>query len=122
MLTVIIGMLIALVLAAVVLALVAVPARREGRDVLTSEGEQLVNQALERTAGAVGAAKERVGGLAERLPGGRGDNQKVSDAVEPGTSQPDATEPDSIESHSIDLRDVPVPTPATEPQRASHRR
>jgi hypothetical protein len=73
MLTVIIGMLVALVLAAVVLALVAVPARREGRDVLTRQGEQIVNQARERTAGAVGAARGRVGDLAERLPVGRGD-------------------------------------------------
>lgn len=102
MLTVIIGMLIALVLAAVVLALVAVPARREGRDVLTSEGEQLVSQALGRTAEAVGAAKERVGGLAERLPVGRSDDHKGPD--------------------TIDLRDVPAPAPAVAPQRSSHRR
>lgn len=71
MLTVIIGMVVALVLAAVVLALVAVPARREGRDVLTSQGEQLVSHALERTADAVGAARERtadaVGAARERV-------------------------------------------------------
>lgn len=101
MLTVIIGMLVALVLAAVVLALVAVPARREGRDVLTSEGEQLVSQALERTAGAMGAARERVGGLADRLPVGRGDDKA------PGT---------------IDLRDAPVTAPAGGRERTSHRR
>ena len=85
-----------------VLALVAVPARREGRDVLTSEGEQLVSQALERTAEAVGAAKERVGGLAERLPVGRGGDHKAPD--------------------TIDLRDVPAPIPAAASERTSHRR
>jgi hypothetical protein len=99
MLTVIIGMLLALVLAAVVLALVAVPARREGRDVLTPPGEQIVNQARERTAGAVGAARLRVGDLAERLPVGR------ADAPEPA-------------SQTIDLRDAPTRAGS----RTSHRR
>ena len=104
MLTVIIGMLVALVLAAVVLALVAVPARREGRVVLTSEGEHLVSQALERTADAVGAAKDRI---AERLPVGLGADQE--------TREP-------MHHETIDLRDVPTPTPAVVTERASHRR
>jgi hypothetical protein len=68
MLTVILGMLIALVLAAVVLAAVAVPARQQGREVLTTQGEELVSQAFERTAEAMGAARTRVGELADRLP------------------------------------------------------
>jgi hypothetical protein len=68
MLTVILGMLVALVLAAVVLAAVAVPARQQGREVLTTQGEELVSQALERTAEAMGAARDKVGELADRLP------------------------------------------------------
>lgn len=64
----IVAMLIALLIAGVVVALVAVPARREGRDVLSPEGEQIVQSARERTVEAVGAAREKVGDLAEKLP------------------------------------------------------
>jgi len=53
MTTVIVGMFVALVLSLAVVALVAVPARRQGRDVLTPQGEQLVQSARERTT-AVG--------------------------------------------------------------------
>ena len=45
----IIGMILALALSLTVVALVAVPARREGRDLLTPQGEQLVQSARERT-------------------------------------------------------------------------
>jgi len=54
---VIVGMLLALLLALGVVALVAVPARREGREVLTPQGEQLVQQ-----------ARDRVVDLRDRLP------------------------------------------------------
>jgi hypothetical protein len=54
---VIVGMLCALLLALGVVALVAVPARREGRELLTPQGEQLVQQ-----------AREKVGDLKDRLP------------------------------------------------------
>ena len=56
MTTVIVGMLVALVLAVGVVALVAVPARREGRELLTPHGEQLVQQ-----------ARDKVGDLRDRL-------------------------------------------------------
>jgi hypothetical protein len=104
MLTVIVGMLVALVLAAVVLALVAVPARQQGRELLTSQGEEIVSQALERTVGAMGAARERVGELADRLPLPGGEGRHAPD--------------------TIDLRDTPPAAPAsTSPgERASHRR
>jgi hypothetical protein len=59
MTTVIVGMLLALLLAIGVVALVAVPARREGRELLTPQGEQLVQQ-----------ARERVVDLRDRLPAG----------------------------------------------------
>ena len=65
---VIVGMLTALLISAVVVALVAVPARREGRELLSPQGEQLVQAALERTADAVGVARDKVGDLADKLP------------------------------------------------------
>jgi hypothetical protein len=68
MTVVIVGMLTALLISAVVVALVAVPARREGRELLSPQGEQLMQAALERTADAVGVAREKVGDLAEKLP------------------------------------------------------
>jgi hypothetical protein len=104
MLTVILGMLVALVLAAVVLALVAVPARQQGRELLTSQGEEIVSQALERTAEVMGAARDRVGDLADRLPlpGGEGRHAPTT----------------------IDLRDAPDGDSASTSsgERASHRR
>jgi hypothetical protein len=103
MLTVIVGMLVALVLAAAVLALVAVPARQQGRELLTSQGEEIVSQALERTVEAMGAARERVGDLADRLPlpGGEGRHTPAT----------------------IDLRDTPdaAPAPTSPGERSSHR-
>ncbi|MGL4176381.1 MAG: hypothetical protein ACRCSN_09925 [Dermatophilaceae bacterium] len=47
MLTVVLGMLVCLVLAGVVLAVVAVPARRSGRDLLTERGEAVVGGLVE---------------------------------------------------------------------------
>jgi hypothetical protein len=66
MTSVIVGMLAALVIAGVVVALVAIPARRAGRELLSTEGEQLVQAARERTFEVVGSAREKVGDL--RLP------------------------------------------------------
>ncbi|GAB3599893.1 hypothetical protein GCM10027446_32310 [Angustibacter peucedani] len=93
MTTVIVGMLIAVLIAAVVVALVAVPARREGRDILTPQGEQLVQAARERTVDAVGAARDKVGDLADRLPARSGD--------QPG---PGGTTSTQAPSSDIDLR------------------
>jgi hypothetical protein len=94
------GMLVTLLIAGVVVAAVAVPAYREGRDVLSSEGEQLVQAARERTVEAVGTAREkvgeRVGDLAERLP------SRSADA-EPSPSTGD-------DAAAIDLRDTPAET------------
>jgi uncharacterized membrane protein YccC len=106
MLTVIVGMLVALVLAAVVLALVAVPARQQGRELLTSQGEEIVSQALERTVGAMGAARERVGELADRLPLPGGEGRQHA--------------PDTIDLRDAEQAAAPVSPSAGE--RASHRR
>jgi hypothetical protein len=104
MLTVILGMLVALVLAAVVLALVAVPARQQGRELLTSHGEEIVSQALGRTAEVMGAARDRVGDLADRLPLPGGEARHAPDI--------------------IDLRDAPdvASAPTSTSERASQRR
>ncbi|HET7763128.1 MAG TPA: hypothetical protein VFL46_12260 [Phycicoccus sp.] len=48
MLAVVLGMLLCLALALAVLVVVAVPARRSGRDVLTERGEEVVDALRER--------------------------------------------------------------------------
>ncbi|HSO66152.1 MAG TPA: hypothetical protein VLQ78_13730 [Ornithinibacter sp.] len=63
MVTVVLGMLFCVALALAVVALVAVPARRQGRDVLSERGEDIV-----------GSLRERQGSLRERqLSLGRGE-------------------------------------------------
>ena len=68
MVLLILGMLVCIGLAALVVALVATPARREGREVLTPKGEEVVSavknrtgNALNRTGDAVGTARSRTG-------------------------------------------------------------
>ncbi len=48
MVALILGLLLCVGLAVVVVGLVAVPARREGRDVLTPRGEQVLTRVLEK--------------------------------------------------------------------------
>jgi len=67
MVALIIGMLICVGLAVAVVAVVAIPARREGRDILTPQGEELMaiarertESALDRTGDALSSAKDRV--------------------------------------------------------------
>jgi hypothetical protein len=48
MVSVVLGMLVCVFLALVVMALVAVPARREGREVLSERGEDIVGSIRER--------------------------------------------------------------------------
>ena len=48
MVSVVLGMVFCVALALVVVALVAVPARREGRDVLSERGEDIVGSLRER--------------------------------------------------------------------------
>lgn len=52
MLTIVIALLLCAGIAAFVVALVLIPARREGRDVLTSRGEDLV-ASIRETSGSV---------------------------------------------------------------------
>jgi len=54
------GMLVCVVLAVVVVGLVAIPARREGRDLLTPKGEEVVALVREKTGEAMVAARDKV--------------------------------------------------------------
>jgi hypothetical protein len=94
------GMLVTLLIAGVVVAAVAVPAYREGRDVLSPEGEQLMQAARDRTVEAVDTARERVGervgDLAERLPSRSAESTTAESAAAPSTAD---------EAPEIDLRD-----------------
>jgi hypothetical protein len=57
----ILAMLLCVVLAVAVLGMVAIPARREGRDLLTPKGEHVVSRVRERTGAAVETAREKTG-------------------------------------------------------------
>lgn len=71
MVALIIGMLICVGLALAVVALVAVPARRDGRDLLTPKGEEVVT-----------ALKERQQSARQRLERGEsGDDEDPTDAT-----------------------------------------
>jgi hypothetical protein len=50
MVALILGLLFCVAVAMVVVGLVAVPARRQGRDVLTPKGEQVLTRVLEKGA------------------------------------------------------------------------
>ena len=61
MVVLIVGMLLCLVLAVGVVGLVAIPARREGRDLLTPKGEEVVSRVREKTGSAMETAREKTG-------------------------------------------------------------
>jgi hypothetical protein len=67
MVALILGMLICVGLAVAVVAVVAIPARREGRELLTPQGEELIavvkektESTLEKTGDAITSAKDMV--------------------------------------------------------------
>ena len=67
MVALIIGMLICVGLAVAVVAVVAIPARREGRELLTPQGEDLIalvkektENTIEKTGDALTSAKDKV--------------------------------------------------------------
>jgi len=55
------GMVMSLGLALFVVCVVAIPARRDGRDVLTPKGEDVVSLVRDKTGSAVETARERTG-------------------------------------------------------------
>ena len=61
MFALVLGMMLSVVLAVAVVCVVALPARREGRDVLTPKGEEVVSQVRERTGSVVGTARGKTG-------------------------------------------------------------
>lgn len=63
MIALIVGMLVCIGLAVAVLGLVAIPARREGRDLLTPHGEQVLAKVREKTETAVEGTISRTGDL-----------------------------------------------------------
>ncbi len=77
MLVLVVGMLLSVGLAVTVVALVAVPARREGRDVLTPKGEDVVSLVREKTGSVVETAREKTGGALEAA------RDKVADVTRP---------------------------------------
>jgi hypothetical protein len=77
MVALIVGMLLCLVLAVAVVGLVAIPARRQGRDVLTPKGEEVLSRVREKTGSAVETAREKTG---EAMDAAR---DKVADVTSP---------------------------------------
>jgi hypothetical protein len=61
MVALIVGMLLCVVLAVAVVALVAIPARRQGRDLLTPKGDEVVSRVRDITGSAVETAREKTG-------------------------------------------------------------
>lgn len=77
MIILVLGMLVSVILAVAVVGLVAIPARREGRDLLTPRGEEVVSRVREKTGAAVGTAREKTG---EAIGAAR---EKVADVTSP---------------------------------------
>lgn len=71
MLALTLGTVIALILAVAVVALVALPARRAGRDLLTPRGDEVMTLVRERTGTTIG----RTGDL---IPSGRAHRENDS--------------------------------------------
>jgi len=54
-------MLLCLAIAVAVVGLVAIPARRQGRELLTPKGEKVVSRVREKTSSVVETAREKTG-------------------------------------------------------------
>jgi len=61
MFVLVLGMLLSVGLGVAILFLVAVPARRDGRDVLTPKGEDVVSLVREKTGEVLETAREKTG-------------------------------------------------------------
>jgi hypothetical protein len=77
MFVLVLGMLLSVGLAMAVVGVVAVPARREGRDMLTPKGEDMVSTVREKTGDALGSAREKTG---DALDAAR---EKMADVTRP---------------------------------------
>jgi len=76
---VVLGMLLSVGLAVVVLFVVAVPARRQRRYMLTPKAEDMVSQARDRTGEALESAREKTGDVIDAA------RDKVSDVTRTNT-------------------------------------
>jgi len=63
MIALVFAMILCLLLGLAVVGLVAIPARREGRDVLTARGEEVVSRVKVRTDAATAGSSEKTGDL-----------------------------------------------------------
>ena len=61
MLFLVLGMILSVSLAVAVLFVVAVPARRQGRDLLTPKGDDMVSMVREKTGEVMETAREKTG-------------------------------------------------------------
>ena len=77
MFVLVLAMLVSVVLAVAVMGLVAIPARREGREMLTPKGEEVVLKVREKTGSAVETAREKTAGAMEAA------RDKVTDVTRP---------------------------------------
>ena len=77
MVALVLGMLLCVALAVAVVCVVAIPARRQGRDLLTPKGEEVVAKVREKTGSAVETARDKTG---EAMSAAR---DKVADATSP---------------------------------------
>jgi hypothetical protein len=93
MVALILGMLLCVGLALAVVALVAIPARREGRDVLTPRGEEVVaaareltQDALDKTGDVISATKDKVSeSVAAATPGSQTREQHAAPGAAAGS-------------------------------------
>ena len=86
MIALVFAMIVCLVLGLAVVAVVAIPARREGRGVLTARGEDVVTRVRERTESVTSAARDRTSDLVSSP------RAKAPEASAPPASQPSAPE------------------------------
>ncbi|WP_338751279.1 hypothetical protein [Janibacter alittae] len=78
MTAVIVGLLICLVLSVVVMAAAAIPARRDGREILTARGERVVVKVRETTDGATSRASDAVSQATPTRRSSTSSNRKAS--------------------------------------------
>jgi len=79
MFALVLGMLLCLGLGVAVVCMVALPARRDGRGVLTPKGDDLVSAVREKTGSAVDNARERTTGALDAARDKGGDVTRLNE-------------------------------------------
>ncbi|MDF2093977.1 hypothetical protein P0Y31_16625 [Knoellia sp. 3-2P3] len=101
MVALIVGMLLCVGLALAVVALVAIPARRQGRDVLTPQGEEIVAMAKERTQDALDKTGEALVATKDKV------SESIASAAVTGTPSGEAA-PAAPAPTARDAQDTPA--------------